>query len=273
MPAVGQRVVLSARVGAAASVTLDADSLPLRLDSASGALWDHLVWTPAGRALSWTEVQLTAGRLRIPVRAVVIRLDQRAYDLRLQLATAANGMTGTWTVDDADGRAALALNAGQPDETLLLERALISRDADKSEWWRIKTISVSGQEADTITLESQFKPLDEQGIAMQVVRMRGKMPGDTEGKELIVPQQLAMLGAAAFPFKPTSESIASATVGTESIGGFSARHVKFGAGGGSMEWWLADNAPGGVVKVQFSGQDADEKWNMNMTGSGSGAKS
>jgi hypothetical protein len=151
------------------------------------------------------------------------------------------------------------VDAGQPDEKLVLERALIRRDADKSEWWRIKTISVDGQQSDTITLESQFKPLDEQGIAMQVVRMRGKMPGDTEGKELIVPQQFSMLGASAlFPFKPTPESIAGATVGTESVAGFSSKHVKFGAGGGSMEWWLADSAPGGVVKVQFTGQDADE---------------
>jgi hypothetical protein len=165
-------------------------------------------------------------------------------------------------------------DAGQPDQKLTLERAMIRRDPDKSEWWRIKTVQTNGQQADTITLESQFKPMDENGTMMQVVRMRGRMPGDTEGKELIVPQQLSMLGAGGlFPFKPTAESIAGATVGTESVGGFSAKHVKFGAGGGNMEWWLADNAPGGVVKVQFTGQGSDEKWTQNMVGSGEGAKS
>jgi hypothetical protein len=165
------------------------------------------------------------------------------------------------------------IDSSQPDQKLILERALIRREADKSEWWRIKTITVSSESSDTITLESQFKPMDEQGLMMQVVRMRGKMPGDAEGKELIVPQQFAMLGAMAFPFKPTPESVAGATIGTESIRGFSSRHVRFGAGQGAMEWWLADDAPGGVVKVQFTGESDDEKWFMDMTGSGSGATS
>lgn len=168
-------------------------------------------------------------------------------------------------------------DASQPDNKLVLERALLSRAADKSEWWRIKTISSSPESTDTIILESQFKPLDEEGLTMQVVRMRGKLPGDTEGKELMVPQHLSMLSMSAFPMKPTTESVAGATVGTESIkvgnNSFSARHVKFGAGGGSMNWWLADKAPGTVVKVEFNGDDKDEKWTMVMKGSGSGAKS
>lgn len=165
----------------------------------------------------------------------------------------------------------------QADTKMVLERALLSRQADGSEWWRIKSINVSPESSDTITLESLFKKMDESGIAMQVVRMRGKLPGDTEGKELMVPQHLSMLSMTAFPFKPTSESIAGATVGTESIrvgsSSYSSRRVKFGAGGGDMEWWLADNAPGGVVRIQFTGQEKDEKWIMEMVGAGSGAKS
>ena len=175
-----------------------------------------------------------------------------------------SGQWTTWEIIDSD----------QPEQKLTLERALLVRGADKSEWWRIKTITSSPESADTITLESQFKPMDETGMVMQVVRMRGKLPGDTEGKELIVPQQFSMLSASAmFPFKPTPESVAGATVGTETVGSYSAKHVKFGAAGGSMEWWIADNAPGGVVKVQYSGQSADEKWTMSMTGAGSGATS
>ena len=176
------------------------------------------------------------------------------------------GQWTTWEITDTE----------QPDTKLVLERALISREADKSEWWRIKTISVTRESADTIILESQFKPLDEQGLTSQVVRMRGKLPGDTEGKELMVPQHLSMLSMSAFPMKPTAESVAGATVGTESIKAgstsYSAKHVKFGSAGGSMNWWLADNAPGGVVKVEFAGQD-NQKWVMQMTGSGTGAKS
>lgn len=168
-------------------------------------------------------------------------------------------------------------DASQADTKMVLERALLSREGDGSEWWRIKSINVSPESSDTITLESQFKKMDETGIAMQVVRMRGKLPGDTEGKELMVPQHLSMLSMTAFPFKPTPESVAGATVGTESIkvgsSSYASKHVKFGAGGGNMEWWLADKAPGGVVRIKFTGQDKDAKWLMEMTGAGTGAKS
>jgi hypothetical protein len=169
------------------------------------------------------------------------------------------------------------VDASQEGNKLVLERALLSREADKSEWWRIKTIQTSSESTDTIILESQFKPMDEEGLTQKVVRMRGKLPGDTEGKELMVPEHLTMLSMSVFPMKPTKESIAGATVGTENIRAgdktFSAKHVKFGAGQGNMEWWLADSAPGTVVKVQFSGQEQDQKWTMQMVGSGSGAKS
>lgn len=170
------------------------------------------------------------------------------------------------------------VDASQPENKLLLERALLSRTADGSEWWRIKTINTTPEATDTIILESLFKKMDEGGLAMQVVRMRGKLPGDTEGKELMVPQSLSMLSMnAMFPFKPTTESVAGATVGTESVkvgsSSYSAKHVKFGAGGGNMEWWLADKAAGGVVRVQFTGNDKDQKWTMEMVGTGNGAKS
>ena len=122
-----------------------------------------------------------------------------------------------------------------------------------------------------------LKPLDESGSTMQVVRMRGKMPGDTEGKEMMVPEHLNILSMTAFPIKPTRESVEGATVGTENVkvgsNSFTAKHVKFGAGTGNMEWWLADKAPGTVVKVQFTGQEADAKWTMQMVDSGNGAKS
>ncbi|HUP89883.1 MAG TPA: hypothetical protein VM100_11045 [Longimicrobiales bacterium] len=170
------------------------------------------------------------------------------------------------------------VDASQPDSKTVIERAFLSRDKDGSEWWRIKSISSSPEATDTIILESLFKKLDASGLAMQVVRMRGKLPGDTEGKELMVPQSLSMLSMnAMFPFKPTAESIAGATVGTESVkvgsSSYSAKRVKFGAGGGNMEWWLAEKAPGSVVRVQFTGNDKDQKWTMEMTGAGNGAKS
>jgi hypothetical protein len=107
-----QRVTLGARVG---------DTI-LRLDAvtpseATEDLWGVLAWRPVGFGIAWTEVELSAGALGIPMRAIVVRLDPRLLDFRLELATASNRMTGTWDLDSAPGDAALALNAGQFRET------------------------------------------------------------------------------------------------------------------------------------------------------------
>ena len=178
--------------------------------------------------------------------------------------------TGEWTKWEIK-------DASQSDQHMVLERAMIRRDPDKSEWWRTKTISVTPQSADTIILETQMKPMDADGLTMQVVRMRGKFPGDTAGKELMVPDNMHTLSAAAFARKPTKESIAGATIGTETVkvGGTSyvAKHVRFGSGGGDMDWWISDKAPGGLVRVQSSANGRDAVWTMDMTGSGTGAKS
>jgi hypothetical protein len=137
-------------------------------------------------------------------------------------------------------------DASQPDQHMVLERAMIRRDPDKSEWWRTKTISVTPQSADTIILETQLKPLDADGMTQQVVRMRGKFPGDTAGKELMVPENMSTVSAQAWGRKPTKESIAGATVGAESIR---------------------------VVRVQNTANGEDGKWTMDLVGTGTGAKS
>jgi hypothetical protein len=169
-------------------------------------------------------------------------------------------------------------DASQRGEQMVLERAMIRRDPDKSEWWRTKTISISRrQRADTIIIESQLKPLDPDGMAQTVVRMRGKFPGDTAGKELMVPENMNTLTAQAFGRKPTKESIAGATIGTEVITvgntSYTTNHVRFGSGGGDMDWWLSDKAPGGLVRVQSTSNGKDAVWTMNLVGTGTGAKS
>ncbi len=173
----------------------------------------------------------------------------------------------SWTVKDQS----------QPDQTMVLERALLRRDADKSEWWRTKTIAITPEKADTIILETQMKPMDADGLTMTVVRMRGKFPGDSAGKELMVPENMHTIRPQAFGSKPTPESIAGATVGTETVkvGGatYTAKHVRFGSGGGDMDWWISDKAPGGLVRVTSTANGKDNMWTMEMTGSGKGAKS
>jgi hypothetical protein len=108
-PAAAQSATLSAGpVGAADK---------LELTGSRDELWGALAWRSARPGLEWTELDLAAGTLRLPVRAVAVRVDPAMFDFKLELATEANGMTGAWTVDAAPAEAALALNAGQFKET------------------------------------------------------------------------------------------------------------------------------------------------------------
>jgi hypothetical protein len=107
--AAAQRVALS---GGPASSPVRLD-----LDGTGDELWRTLTWRAARPGLDWTELDLSAGALGLPVRAVAVRLDPARFDLRLELKTESNGMTGAWTIDDAGAPAALALNAGQFKET------------------------------------------------------------------------------------------------------------------------------------------------------------
>lgn len=166
-------------------------------------------------------------------------------------------------------------------EKAQFERAFLGNDAGGGEWWRTTQIDFyeedGRQVADTVVLEGLFKGDNE--YVRQLVRMRGKFPGQAEPQELMVPQAFAMLSLlAAFPFKPTEESIQGATVGNEKVAGFDARHVKFGGTGGMMEWWVADAAPGGWVRFRHTDEASPDvkkpaSYTMEMTEQGKGAKS
>jgi hypothetical protein len=84
---------------------------------------------------------------------------------------------------------------------------------------------------------------------------------------------------AMFPTRPTKESIEGATVGDEKVdtktGSFTAKHVRFGNGGGNLDWWLTPDVPGGWVKFTGGANGADKKdlYTMELAGKGTGAKS
>ena len=159
------------------------------------------------------------------------------------------------------------------------ERAFLGKPTDGGEWWRMKTIDVSSDgTADTVSLEALFKAEPGNDVSQSLVRMRGKLPGNSEPQELIVPQQYAMWNmAGSLGRKPTKESIDGATIGTESVttpaGTFRAKHVRYGMGGGTLEWWLDDTAVGGWVKFQMVGDDKKPKYTMELIGKGTGSKS
>lgn len=158
------------------------------------------------------------------------------------------------------------------------EKAFIGRTADGGEWWRMKTITKHDDGADTVSLEALFKPEEGNQYVQRLVRMRAKLPGNAEPQEMMVPEQWSTWNMnGSFSGRPTKESLDGATVGTESVttpaGTFSARHVRFGQGGGTLDWWLDDSSTGGWVK--FSAIDNEKKpmYTMELVGKGTGAKS
>jgi hypothetical protein len=162
----------------------------------------------------------------------------------------------------------------------VVERAFLTTTPDSGEWWRFKSISSYREGnrtvSDTIILEGLFKRMSE-GI-QQLVRMRGKMPGDREPNEMLVPQNMSTVNMwGMFGARPTPESVAGATVGTESLrtpaGSFTAKRVRFGTPGGRQEWWITDQVPGGWVKYRVSESDTEVNYVMELVAHGTGAKS
>jgi hypothetical protein len=159
------------------------------------------------------------------------------------------------------------------------ERAFLGRQTDRGEWWRMKTIMTDkgAGTADTVVMEALFRPDSTNEYVQTLVRMRGKFPGNTEAQEMMVPEQWSMWNMAGTMPKPTKESVDGATVGTESIttpaGTFRAKHVRFGGGGGTLDWWLDETSVGGWVK--FSALDNEKKpmYTMELVAKGAGAKS
>ena len=128
----------------------------------------------------------------------------------------------------------------------------------------------------TIVIEGLFKPAGE-GMHT-LVRMRGRMPGDTEANELMVPEHMTTLSSLGmFGSRPTKESVDGATVGTESVttpsGSFTAKRVRFGGAGGRQEWWLTEQVPGGWVKYQVTPSDGEGSFVMELIRHGTGARS
>lgn len=171
-------------------------------------------------------------------------------------------------------------SAGDEDDRYSVERAFLTRTADGGEWWRFRSVTVSGSgaraTADTIVLEGLFKPQGE-GV-QQLVRMRGKMPGDREANEMMVPQNMSTVSSlGGFGMRPTKESIEGATVGTERVateaGSFLAKLVRFGGPGGKQEWWLIESVPGGWVRYRASRAEGDDAFTMELVAHGTGARS
>jgi hypothetical protein len=172
------------------------------------------------------------------------------------------------------------MQGADEDDKPIVERAFLMATADGGEWWRLRSVSSyrggNRPVADTIILEGLFKKMSEG--TQQLMRMRGKMPGDREPNEMLVPQNMSTVNMwGMFGACPTSESVEGAAVGMESLhtpaGSFTARRVRFGTPGGRPEWWITDQVPGGWVKYRVSESDTEVNSVMELVAYGTGATS
>lgn len=172
------------------------------------------------------------------------------------------GQWTRWTMKSTD----------RDDRGYSVERAFLTRAADGGEWWRFR--SVSG--TDTVVMEALFKQQAD-GV-QEIVRMRGRMPGEREPSEMMVPENMSTVSTyGGFGMRPTKESIDGATVGNESVttpaGSFTAKLVRFGSFGGRQEWWLVESVPGGWVRYKASQGDDGSGFTMELVAHGTGARS
>jgi hypothetical protein len=159
------------------------------------------------------------------------------------------------------------------------EKAFLKREANKQEWWRVKVVETNDGQPKEAVFEALFSAPSKSG-EQKILRMRAKLPGQAKGGEVPITAQ----NQETWVLRPTSrlsaESLAGATVGTETIkvpaGTSKARHVRFVHGAGTVDWWMADTVPGGVVRYTFTVTDEDAKETetstMQLKKAGTGAK-
>ena len=136
----------------------------------------------------------------------------------------------------------------------LLERAYLFDEGDGA-WWKVKwVLDTAKAEQNTMILEALFSKSD-----YTLLRMRAKMPNETQGKEMPVTQATYYHP----PQRLTPQSLKGATQGVVAVkvpaGSYQARHVVFGdAAGGTAEWYLTEKVPGGNVKFVHTGAKPDK---------------
>lgn len=162
------------------------------------------------------------------------------------------------------------VDAGETTPTLI-ERAFLARTDDDGEWWRVKYANTDDDEE--IVLEGLFS-----ADRSELLRLRGKFPGE-EAREMPVEEGTFSY---AEPTRLTEESLEGATVGSESVtvpaGTFEARHVRYGQTAATLEWWLTDEVPGGLVRYLREAGSAGEgqtpqTWTAELEDHGTGAES
>ncbi|HUP89882.1 MAG TPA: phosphodiester glycosidase family protein [Longimicrobiales bacterium] len=74
-------------------------------------------WRTLQPGLATTELTMRVGRMRLPMRIIVARIDVKQFDVSLDARVKENKMTGAWNIDSVANDVVVAFNAGQFKET------------------------------------------------------------------------------------------------------------------------------------------------------------
>ncbi len=156
------------------------------------------------------------------------------------------------------------------EKTTVLERAYLFDDKEGNPWWKVKYQLPSKDGKDeSLVVEALFDKTN-----YKLLRMRQKMPNETEGKEVPVSEQTYY----APPTKLTKQSLEGGLKGPASVtvpaGTFSAKHYEFSnSSGGAINYYLVDTVPGGTVKQVHVESGKETTYTMELAAFGSGSKS
>lgn len=165
---------------------------------------------------------------------------------------------GEWTRWRMPGNADETAGTGEQNfsKYIVLERAYLAREADGTQWWKVK---LTDQHGKVILMEALFS-----ADRTQLLRLRAKFPNDAQGKEIPVEENTGWIP----PHHLTKQSLEGAFQGRASVsvpaGTFRTRHYQYGnMSGGTLQWWMAKSVPGGAVKFVEQGGSTDGSGHMN----------
>lgn len=135
------------------------------------------------------------------------------------------------------------------------EKALLKRNPDGSEWWRIRSVRELGKCHLEFAFEALLTSADAEGN-QRILRLRSKLPGESTGHDI-------PLAASSLALKPTAHlshlNLEWGTLGWEAVkvpaGLFRARHIRDKSAPGHPEWWLNHEVPGGVIQYSVPSPD------------------
>ncbi len=132
------------------------------------------------------------------------------------------------------------------------ERALLKRNEDGSEWWRVETKSATDDGGeDIVVIEAQFTAPDESGTR-RVIRMRSLLPGNTEPSEVPITEEDSDRWVVQGGRNLTKESAEGMKVGSTVVvtpaGKFKCDQFQTKSGKATLNWFMNEDVPGRFVR-------------------------